>query len=302
MFAGRTIDISQRLDDREVRLATEALAGALPRLMADARRASATIVAGLHGRRRSGPGESFWQFRPFMSGEGAQRVDWRRSARDDQLYVREREWEAAQAIHLFMDRSPSMDYRSRDAKMTKGERGIVLGLALADALVRGGERVGLSGVLPPTASRRIIDRLADAMITAPQFGKVMPAEPLPPRAEAVLISDFIAPLEALGARLRSIASRGARGHLVLIRDPAEETFPFAGQTEFIDPEDGARLRVGEARAMHRTYAARLEAHRSGLAEIAKGLGWTFTRHVTDKPASDVLLALGATINQGGTAR
>ncbi len=69
----------------------EGLASAMPRLAADARRASSSVAAGLHGRRRAGQGESFWQFRPFMSGESAAKVDWRRSARDDRLYVRERE-------------------------------------------------------------------------------------------------------------------------------------------------------------------------------------------------------------------
>ena len=43
-------------------------------------------------------GESFWQYRRFVSGEPSQNVDWRRSARDDHLYVREQEWEAAHTV------------------------------------------------------------------------------------------------------------------------------------------------------------------------------------------------------------
>src|SRR6202795_4698155 len=70
------------------------LAASLPRLILEARRVAATVIHGLHGRRRAGPGENFWQYRRFVSGEPAARVDWRRSARDDHLYARHEEWEA----------------------------------------------------------------------------------------------------------------------------------------------------------------------------------------------------------------
>ena len=85
---------------------------AMPRLVLEARRVSSLLAHGLHGRRRAGPGESFWQFRPFVTGEAAARIDWRRSARDDRLYVREREWEAAHTIWLWIDRSASMGFAS----------------------------------------------------------------------------------------------------------------------------------------------------------------------------------------------
>ena len=71
---------------------SQTLAASMPRLVLEARRIAATIIHGLHGRRRAGSGENFWQYRRFVWGEPAARVDWRRSARDDFLYVREREW------------------------------------------------------------------------------------------------------------------------------------------------------------------------------------------------------------------
>lgn len=60
----------------------QSLANTLPDLLVEARRIAANVTSGWHGRRRAGPGETFWQFRPFLSGEAAQQVDWRRSARD----------------------------------------------------------------------------------------------------------------------------------------------------------------------------------------------------------------------------
>ena len=273
----------------------------MPRLAADARRAAASVNAGIHGRRRVGQGETFWQFRPFVSGEAAARVDWRRSARDDRLHVREREWEAAQSVWLFVDRSASMDYCSTLASMAKLERAVVLGLAAADMLVRGGERVGLMGATSAVASRRIIERLSDALLLQKSIGMKFPNEPLAPRSEGLLVSDFIAPLLEIEKSLMALASRGARGHLVLVSDPAEELFPFSGQTELIDPEDGFRLRLGEASQMAPTYHARLAAHRAGLRQITNRIGWTLTSHVTDKPASEALLRLSMAISSGGRA-
>src|SRR6202023_3377612 len=113
------------------------LAASMPRLILEARRVAATVIHGLHGRRRAGPGENFWQYRRFVSGEPASRVDWRRSARDDHLYVREQEWEAAHTVWIWPDRSPSMAFSSRLAECTKLDRALVMALALAEILVEG---------------------------------------------------------------------------------------------------------------------------------------------------------------------
>src|ERR671932_1216739 len=135
----RVLDVETRSPRRGETEAGLSLADRMPRLILEARRVSAALAHGIHGRRRAGPGETFWQYRPFVAGEAAQRVDWRRSARDDRLYVREREWEAAHSIWMWIDRSASMGYASDLAAAPKVERAVVLGLALADALVDGGE-------------------------------------------------------------------------------------------------------------------------------------------------------------------
>src|SRR2546425_9851409 len=127
------------------------LAATMPRLILEARRIAATVIHGLHGRRRAGPGENFWQYRRFVSGEPASRVDWRRSARDDHLYVREQEWEAAHTVWLWPDRSPSMMFKSSLAQDTKLERVLVIAFALSEVLIEGGERIGIPGLMRPTA-------------------------------------------------------------------------------------------------------------------------------------------------------
>ena len=302
MVGTHALDAGRRTPGRRESEGATALSDKMPRLVLEARRVSSLLAHGLHGRRRAGPGESFWQFRPFVTGEAAARVDWRRSARDDRLYVREREWEAAHNIWLWIDRSASMGFSSDLASAPKVERALVLGLALADAFVEGGERVGLLGLTRATASRGIVERLTQALV-ADRAGL---AQDLPPRAsparfdEVVLIGDFLTEPDRIAASVQSLAGRGSRGHILMIVDPIEETFPFTGQAVLHDLEGSLSLDIGDADAWGARYRARIGEHRAALASIARGQGWTLTIHRTDRPASEAALRLATLIAARGT--
>lgn len=274
------------------------LAAAMPSLLVEARRITATIVAGWHGRRRSGPGEAFWQFRPFTSGESASMIDWRRSAHDDHLYVREKEWEAAHTLWLSPDLSGSMAFRSPLSPIDKRARAVLLTLALADLLARGGERVGLLGHGAPFLSRNAAEKVARAILTAEL--ETASVE-LRRHADLIILGDFLDPMETIMARLDMIAATGARGHLVQILDPIEETFPFTGRTELTDPETGFRHIVGRAEHIRAAYQERLAGRRDRLREYCARLGWTFLIHRTDRPAVEPLLALHQRLAERTTA-
>src|SRR6187551_1970225 len=171
------------------------LAAAMPRLILESRRIAATVIHGLHGRRRAGSGENFWQYRRFVSGEPAHRVDWRRSARDDHLYVREREWEAAHTVWIWPDRSPSMVFASALVWETKLDRALVIAFALAEVLVEGGERVGIPGLMRPTASRNIIEKMAEIMVHDGSARASLPPTFAPsPQSEVLVLSDPWSPI------------------------------------------------------------------------------------------------------------
>jgi uncharacterized protein (DUF58 family) len=279
------------------------LARRLPALALAARQAAASLQTGLHGRRRAGMGENFWQFRPFIAGEAAQNVDWRRSARDDRLYVREREWEAAQVLWVWADLSASMNYRSDPNLQSKIDRALILALALADSCARAGERTGWLGVTRLISARDIVDRMAVALIGEARrnddnFDDLPPPLPLRPREKAVLIGDFLVDPAQFAERVRRLAAEGARGHVLMIFDPAEEAFPFAGQTEFFD-EAGSLLRAGRAEDYAAIYRQRLAAHRAALAHAARAQGWTFSLHATDRPAAEALLHLRLALTADG---
>jgi len=271
------------------------LADRLPELLMEAMRISATVAHGIHGRRRAGPGETFWQFRQFQSMDAASLIDWRRSASSDHLFVREREWEAAHTVWLWPDLSPSMHFASHLSRVTKHDRALVLTLALAELLVRGGERIALLGLTRPSASRKATTKLAEAMAAEASVAVLQaslpPAVRLARFSGVVLISDFLDPAEAISERLSELAATGVSGHLIQILDPAEETLPYSGRTEFIGVEEPERWTADRAESLRTDYRAALLAHRAKLEEAARRLGWTFIVHHTDRPAAEPLLAL-----------
>lgn len=275
------------------------LASTMPRLILEARRVAATVIHGLHGRRRAGTGENFWQYRRFVSGEPASRVDWRRSARDDHLYVREQEWEAAHTVWLWPDRSPSMVFASALASDTKLERTLVVAFALAHILVEGGERIGIPGLMRPTASRNVIERMAEAVLHDPTDRASLPPNFSPsPLAEIVMLSDLWSPIADLHRTIAQLSATGAHGHVVQIVDPAEETFPYSGRIEFIEPEGAGTITAGRAETWRSEYEARVARHRAQIMAETDRLGWSFAVHRTDRPASALLLRLHAQMGAG----
>jgi len=268
------------------------LAARLPDLVVAARRVAQSVMHGVHGRRRAGPGETFWQFRPFVSGEPAARVDWRRSARENRAFVREREWEAAHTLWLWFDRSPSMDFRSNLAPISKRDRAAVLTLALADLAVRGGERVGLLGLSKPIAARDIIDRFAEILAASSGAGAPLPPpQPVAQNSKIVLIGDFLSPPEDVARSFAALGAGGAEGHVMMVADPIEETFPFTGHTEFWDMAGVSRLRAPRAEQLREAYLARLVAHREAVRAACVARSWDLALHRTDQSAASALLNL-----------
>ncbi len=292
-------DVRATRREAGLRRRAEQLAAPLPPLLVAAERVAATVAQGVHGRRRVGVGETFWQFRQYQHGDESTAIDWRQSARSQRVFVRENEWEAAQSVWLWRDASPSMAYASRLAPCTKIERATLVVLALAALLARGGERFALLGEdRRASASRPALDRLALrllAPLAAGRDGKETPSLPevpeLPRFARVVLVGDFLLPLAAAETLVRSFAGRGIHGHLLQVIDPAEEDLPYAGRARFLGLEGEGTVTVGRVESLRPAYEARFRAHQEGLAAIARAAGWSFASHRTDRPPQAALLGL-----------
>ena len=283
-----------------IRQDAKSLADRLPALVIAARAVAQTVRHGVHGRRRAGSGETFWQFRPFVMGEPASRVDWRRSAREERAFVREREWEAAHTVWIWFDRSASMRFGSSLASASKIERAAVLALAFADLCVGGGERAGLMGLTRPLSTQGVIERFAEAIAADERLhgaseAALPEAVPAAARSMVLMIGDFLSDPADTERTLRAISAQGAVGELVMIADPIEESYPFAGHTEFLHPA-GERMLTPRAEDLREPYLRKLAEHRARLAEICKRLGWGLAIHRTDASPAELLLALRARLS------
>ena len=283
--------IVQQTAGSDVLSRAQARAALVPDCMVEAKRIANTVIAGWHGRRKRGICENFWQFRPYAEGESLSAIDWRRSARDDHTYVRDLEWEAAHTVWLWADLSPSMMYKSTFGSVSKESRALVLMLALAEILARSGERIGCPGVMEPVSARNAAERLAPAVTHAPQTAGMPETTMLRGHSDIVLIGDFLDDADRIMDRITPLARRGLRGHVVEIADPAEETFPYTGRTEFTDPETGQKLTAGRAETIRDDYRRAYLLRRETLGESLRRLGWSFAYHRTDHLASEALVAV-----------
>ncbi|WP_299728916.1 DUF58 domain-containing protein [uncultured Tateyamaria sp.] len=281
----------------------ETQAARLPALLARAEHLAGAVLLGDHGRRRAGMGDDFWQYRPAQIGDSRRLIDHRRSAMGDVQFVREREWQIAQSVMLWIDQGASMRFASTKDLTTKAERARVLGLACAILLVRGGERVGLTGTrLPPRRGNMQILRLAE-MFSEDAEDDYAPPEhrAMVPHARALFVSDFMGDIEAVRTALTKAADRGVRGVLLHVLDPAEEAFPFRGRTVFESMGGTLEHETLKASDLKDRYLDRLAARKAELQHLCSVAGWQYGLHHTDTSAQSGLLWIWRALD-GGRAR
>lgn len=279
----------------------EAEAARLPPLLARAEHLAGTILLGEHGRRRSGLGDDFWQYRPAQPGDSRRMIDHRRSARGDQQYVREREWQIAQSVTIWVDQGASMRFASGRDVPEKIDRARLLGLAAAILLIRGGERVGLAGAapLPPRRGRAQLTQLALGMVRDDPAEYALPdIRALVPHSRALFISDFLGDMDGIRRALTSAADRGVRGVLLQLLDPVEEAFPFRGRTVFESVGGTLRHETLKAGHLRGRYLERLAARKAELRDLCRATGWQAGLHHSGDSAQSALLWIWRALDGG----
>ena len=271
----------------------EALASPLPPLLAEAKHLATTVLLGDHGRRRAGTGDTFWQYRPAQPHDEARSIDWRRSARSDSNFVQDKEWQIAQSVILWIDQAASMSFSSDANLPQKAQRARILGLAAAILLIRGGERVGLTGLrLPPRRGEAQLMQMAQLLSQDDETDYGSPeAQGMLPHSRALFISDFLGDMQAVEDALLRAADRGVRGALLQVLDPQEEAFPFDGRTVFESMSGGLRHETLKASELKTRYLARLAERKDRLQHLAQTTGWQFQSHRTDETATTALFWL-----------
>jgi uncharacterized protein (DUF58 family) len=282
MTVAQALRLTQRADE---------LQQPLPAMLVEAQRTAATLLQGIHGRKRAGPGETFWQYRPYGFGDSTQRIDWRKSARASQVYIRENEWEAANSLWLWASPAPSMAFSSHLASVTKRDRACVMALALASLALRAHERVAIIGTGErPSQSRSSLLTMARHLVAG--TGDALPSpQTLVRNSAVVLFGDFLDPVEDIARSIRQLAGQGVSGHMVQVNDPAEETLPYEGRIQFLGLGQPLKFIANKTEELRAAYVEKFAAHRAALKSLAGSVGWTFTHHHTDQSPAPLLMSL-----------
>ncbi|MCC6864342.1 MAG: DUF58 domain-containing protein [Rhodobacteraceae bacterium] len=283
----------------DLRADAETLGQSLPPLLAEAESLTSTIILGEHGRRRAGQGDEFWQYRPAHTGDSARMIDWRRSARSDTTFVREREWQATQSVTLWVDTSRAMSFASKGT--TKADRARLLALATAVLLLRGGERVGLSGYdMPPRSGKAQLLSLTQALTTLNtdvDYG-TPDTTGINDHGRCLFLSDFLGDLTGVEKALAHASDHGAKGVLMQVLDPTEEQFPFNGRTIFESMRGSLSHETLRASDLRARYLDRLAERKDRLQTLTRAVGWHFTTHNTGEAPLPALLCLFHAIEGG----
>lgn len=270
----------------QIKSDAEALAKELPNLLMKVAPSSASHL-GAASRRQSGQGEDFWQYRKFSHEDSADRVDWRRSARGDELFVRETELETARNFLFWVDPSDGFDWKGSPDVPTKASRALTILTALSHSIANTGDRCGALGSKrkPNIGSKAAINIAEDLWNN--DASSALPAVNKTP-ATIVIASDFYRPLEETKNWIQQLASNNQTGILLMVYDPIEASYPFKGRINFLSPNNKRERLVGRAENLKQDYLARFSKRQTKIKELANSIGWYSAFHSTEDNAGPTL--------------
>ncbi|WP_053005549.1 DUF58 domain-containing protein [Kiloniella spongiae] len=302
-----------------IEASAEKLSATLPPLLIEAEHVAATVFQGAHGRRHVGQGDEFWQYRRYSPGDSPRKIDWRRSAKSDPnsenagIFIRQKEWESAQSLWLWNSNDPGMDWASDKNLATKKHRASVLSLALAQLLIRGGEKVALAGSgTAPSNSRKNLYTIArqleaqrsasittqDSSQKSQHLDHELPREHhFSQNSALVCFSDFLTPLSEQKQIFASLAHKNLRVWLVQVLDPAELNLPYSGRVKFQLPKSDRELLHSDVASIRDLYMDRIRGHNKDLSRLVKKWGWNHILHTTNKSPESTLLTLYRSISE-----
>lgn len=269
-------------------------AAAFPPLLMEADRIASTFFTGIHGRRKAGTGETFWQFRDYNTQDDVRNIDWKQSAKSDRTYVRETEWETAQTLLISCANHSGMQYRSQKKLPTKLERSHILALATAILATYAGERVGFLGEKETGYSKKHL--VSMALNLEKNDIHTLNANFLPRNAYGLITSDFLAPLDALENEIKFLSSRRIRGIILQVLDPCEYQLHYFGHIRFKDSQSKQSILIRHTENVQNIYNERITTHIKALSKMAMHYGWKHILHTTEKDPSTALQDIWLTMS------
>lgn len=273
-----------------LRQTAEAKTAALPALKTAAERAVSNILFGDHNLKRAGLGERFWQFREYDPGDRPQDIDWRQSAKTDNIFIRQREKQNSQSVFFWCARDAGMHFQSGSARRSKLETMQIFTLALSMLLSKAGEQIGTFGSFKTGRSAMAVDRIGHYVChDSPESVSATPSQfKIPQNAYLFQIGDFLSPIEEIEKNFEHLAARTKNGCIIQILDPAELDLPYDGRIVFDDMRGAEDIRIENVANIRAQYQSRILAHNKDLQKHCTDQGWSYVQHRTDRELEETL--------------
>ncbi len=282
----------------KLRERAETTAADIERLLLRAERVALSVLHGVHGRRKSGIGENFWQFREYSHDDEPRTIDWRQSAKGERVYVKQKEWETAQKVLLWVLNSAGMNFSSASSLPTKLDCAQVLAMAMAVLAVKSGENVASVYAERAGHSERALETfglyLMEQSATAlPDISLMRPAA----NAHLVFVSDFLNKIDDIQACFETLGASVQNGVVIQVLDPAEIELPYDGRVQFLQPGGHAKIRIEHVKSVRTAYQERLQTHMRMIEELCADLGWIYVLHRTDGDMTETLRHIAEKIEE-----
>tara|TARA_B100000686_G_scaffold305938_1_gene344918 strand:+ start:33334 stop:34209 length:876 start_codon:yes stop_codon:yes gene_type:complete len=268
-----------------MRFQAEKLASITPNLSIKANKLANTVWEGIHNRNKAGIGENFWQFKKYEYGDPIHLIDWKKSAKSENIFIQEQELSTIQNINIWRDTSNSMKYSSNKNIDTKINIADLITLTLSIILIKNGERVRLNSLnsmnFNGEEAIKIITNEIKSKIPN-KFQSNPNIEEIKNGSTCIFISDFLYNTEITDQTIKNLSSRNISGLLIHITDPAEKNFPYSGRINFNGLEGEDPYLIGNANAIKKDYIGAFNTHSKKIKKIAQSFRWNYFMHVTNE--------------------
>jgi len=293
----------------KLRSQAEESSASLPALMLRSQKIAESVLHGEHARRKPGTGENFWQFREYQPTDRPQDIDWRQSAKGDDVYIKQKEWLVTRKILFWCAGGKSMNFGSNPENpfYTKQENAQIMCLALALLLQRSFEQIGAYGQGHAGRGERAMERLGQYLLERGRASAEEAALPdiyssaLPRHAIFIGVGDFLSPIEEIEARFEILGQQTKNALIIQTLDPAEIDLGFSGRVRF-KGMDGEEEIVSNVANIRDNYTQRITDHIRCVEELCLRYNWHYQLHRTDDDASDTLKAIWESIERGSVRK
>lgn len=256
-------------------------------------------LAGEHRSPFFGFATEFAQHREYAQGDDLRHLDWKVLGRTDRYYVKQYEQETNFVAQILLDGSESMRYGSGRVTKLQYAKQLAACLSYLILLQRDAVAVGLFDAvlrryLPRSNNRSnlhvIMGQLAALEPSAgTQIGPVLHemATQTPRKGITLLVSDLFDEEERILDGIQHLRYVGHEVVVFHVLDPAELSFPFDGNVEFVGLE-GIPPLLTRAHEIRKTYLEEVEGFCRRLREGCERNQCHYVRVNTAEPLRDTL--------------